>query len=217
MYLQFVPKSHLFFTAGKDRKVKQWDADRFEHIQTLEVTCCFALSGWKQVGSAAFSLSVWGLFSLQGHHQEVWCLAVSPNGDYVVSSSHDKSLRLWERTREPLVLEDEREMVRTPGHKCAGGGPTRFPDGSSLPGGVTPQLVQVPGPPGAVPTALAISAARQGQMPPQLHLKQQPLVSFPSHFPRRPCLLFPVNFCLSLGSKGKQNTRRVWPKKTSQR
>uniref|UniRef100_A0A452SDA4 WD repeat domain 3 n=1 Tax=Ursus americanus TaxID=9643 RepID=A0A452SDA4_URSAM len=83
MYLQFVPKSHLFFTAGKDHKIKQWDADKFEHIQTLE-----------------------------GHHQEIWCLAVSPSGDYVVSSSHDKSLRLWERTREPLILEEEREMQR---------------------------------------------------------------------------------------------------------
>ncbi|KAH0518405.1 WD repeat-containing protein 3 [Microtus ochrogaster] len=36
MHLRFVPKSHLFFTAGKDRKIKQWDADKFEHIQTLE-------------------------------------------------------------------------------------------------------------------------------------------------------------------------------------
>ncbi|XP_075837910.1 WD repeat-containing protein 3 [Microtus pennsylvanicus] len=83
MHLRFVPKSHLFFTAGKDRKIKQWDADKFEHIQTLE-----------------------------GHHQEIWCLAVSPSGDYVVSASHDKSLRLWERTREPLILEEEREMQR---------------------------------------------------------------------------------------------------------
>ncbi|XP_049621861.1 WD repeat-containing protein 3 [Suncus etruscus] len=83
MFLKFVPKSHLFFTAGKDRKIKQWDGDKFEHIQTLE-----------------------------GHHQEVWCLAISPNGDYVVSSSHDKSLRLWEKTREPLILEEEREMER---------------------------------------------------------------------------------------------------------
>lgn len=83
MSLRFVPKSHLFFTAGKDRKIKQWDADKFEHIQTLE-----------------------------GHHQEIWCLAVSPSGDYVVSSSHDKSLRLWERTKEPLILEEEREMQR---------------------------------------------------------------------------------------------------------
>ncbi|XP_061081662.1 WD repeat-containing protein 3 [Conger conger] len=83
MFLQFVPKTHLFFTAGKDKKIKQWDADKFEHIQTLE-----------------------------GHHREVWCLAVSPSGDYVVSASHDKSLRLWERTREPIILEEEKEMER---------------------------------------------------------------------------------------------------------
>uniref|UniRef100_A0A3B1K7X8 WD repeat domain 3 n=1 Tax=Astyanax mexicanus TaxID=7994 RepID=A0A3B1K7X8_ASTMX len=83
MFLQFVPKTHLFFTAGKDRKIKQWDADKFEHIQTLE-----------------------------GHKGEVWCLAISPSGDYVVSSSHDKSLRLWERTREPIILEEEKEMER---------------------------------------------------------------------------------------------------------
>ncbi|XP_064413240.1 WD repeat-containing protein 3 [Latimeria chalumnae] len=83
MSLQFVPKTHLFFTAGKDRKIKQWDAEKFELIQTLE-----------------------------GHHQEVWTVAVSANGDHIVSSSHDKSLRLWERTREPLILEEEREMQR---------------------------------------------------------------------------------------------------------
>lgn len=83
MFLQFVPKTHLFFTVGKDRKIKQWDADKFEHIQTLE-----------------------------GHHREVWCLAISPSGDYVVTSSHDKSLRLWDRTREPIILEEEREMER---------------------------------------------------------------------------------------------------------
>lgn len=28
-----------------------------------------------------------------------------------MSTSHDKSLRLWERTREPIILEEEREMV----------------------------------------------------------------------------------------------------------
>ncbi|KAM4048633.1 LOW QUALITY PROTEIN: WD repeat-containing protein 3 [Anomaloglossus baeobatrachus] len=82
MFLQFVPDA-LFFSAGKDRRVKQWDADKYQQVQTLE-----------------------------GHHGEVWCLAVSPSGDHVVSSSHDKSLRLWERTREPLILEEEQEMQR---------------------------------------------------------------------------------------------------------
>ncbi|KAL0963596.1 hypothetical protein UPYG_G00308390 [Umbra pygmaea] len=83
MFLQFVPKTHLFFTAGKDKKIKQWDADKFVHVQTLE-----------------------------GHHREVWCLAISPNGDHIVSSSHDKSIRLWERTREAIILEEEKEMER---------------------------------------------------------------------------------------------------------
>ncbi|XP_053561745.1 WD repeat-containing protein 3 [Bombina bombina] len=83
MFLQFVPKTHLFFSCGKDRKLKEWDADRFQQVQTLE-----------------------------GHHAEVWCLAISPNGDHLVSASHDKSLRLWERTREPLILEEEKEMQR---------------------------------------------------------------------------------------------------------
>ena len=64
----------MFFTAGKDGKVKQWDADNFQRILTLD-----------------------------GHHGEVWDLAVSPNGKYLVSCGHDKSLRLWEKTQVTKV------------------------------------------------------------------------------------------------------------------
>ena len=39
-------------------------------------------------------------------------MAVSPNAKFVVTSGHDKSLRLWERTEEVLVLDDERETER---------------------------------------------------------------------------------------------------------
>ena len=49
---------------------------------------------------------------VQGHHAEIWSLAVSPSGTFIASASHDKSLRVWERTSEPLVLEEEREMER---------------------------------------------------------------------------------------------------------
>ena len=34
--VQFVPNTHMFFTSGKDGKIKQWDADNFERILTLE-------------------------------------------------------------------------------------------------------------------------------------------------------------------------------------
>jgi U3 small nucleolar RNA-associated protein 12 len=46
---------------------------------------------------------------LEGHHGEIWALAVSNRGEYVVTGSHDKSIRIWEKTDEPLFLEEERE------------------------------------------------------------------------------------------------------------
>ena len=35
--LKFVPKTHLFFSGGKDRLIKQWDADNYQHVITLKV------------------------------------------------------------------------------------------------------------------------------------------------------------------------------------
>ena len=40
---------------------------------------------------------------------EVWCLAISSIGDFVVTGSHDRSVRVWERTDEQLFIEEERE------------------------------------------------------------------------------------------------------------
>ena len=37
MSVQFVAKTHYFFTVGKDGKLKEWDADKFERIITLDV------------------------------------------------------------------------------------------------------------------------------------------------------------------------------------
>lgn len=84
MGVTFIPKTHLFFTCGKDGAIKQWDADTFNHITTLKPT----------------------------HHGEVWSLASSQSGMSIVTSSHDKSLRVWEKCDEVLVLEEEREMER---------------------------------------------------------------------------------------------------------
>ena len=35
-----------------------------------------------------------------GHLGEVWSLAVSPNGKWLVTSGKDRSVRLWEKTQE---------------------------------------------------------------------------------------------------------------------
>ncbi|KAJ5887767.1 hypothetical protein N7495_007808 [Penicillium taxi] len=71
---------HNFFSAGKDRMIKYWDGDKFQHIQKLA-----------------------------GHHGEIWALAMAHSGEFIVSASHDKSIRIWKQTDEPLFLEEERE------------------------------------------------------------------------------------------------------------
>lgn len=81
----FVPHNsngngHHFFSSSKDRTIKYWDADKFEQIQRLD-----------------------------GHHGEVWALAVSHSGEFIVSAGHDKGIIVWNETEEQIFLEEERE------------------------------------------------------------------------------------------------------------
>jgi U3 small nucleolar RNA-associated protein 12 len=85
LQVAFVPHNHggnghHFFSASKDRTIKYWDGDKFEQIQRLD-----------------------------GHHGEIWSLAMSRSGNFIVSASHDKSIRVWEETDEQIFLEEERE------------------------------------------------------------------------------------------------------------
>ncbi|EXJ66894.1 uncharacterized protein A1O5_10089 [Cladophialophora psammophila CBS 110553] len=83
--VKFVPNNdegngHHFFSASKDKVIKYYDADKFEQIQKLE-----------------------------GHHGEIWAMAVAHSGEFVVTASHDKSIRIWQQTDEQIFLEEERE------------------------------------------------------------------------------------------------------------
>ena len=83
--VKFVPNNndgngHHFFSASKDKVVKYFDADKFEQIQKLE-----------------------------GHKREIWAMAVAHSGEFLVTASHDKSIRIWEQTDEQIFLEEERE------------------------------------------------------------------------------------------------------------
>ncbi|XP_050542858.1 WD repeat-containing protein 3 [Daktulosphaira vitifoliae] len=81
--ISFVSKTHQFFTTDKNGNVKHWDGDTFERILTL-----------------------------QGHRGESYNSSISSNGSYLVSCGQDNVVRLFEKTDEPLVLEDEREEER---------------------------------------------------------------------------------------------------------
>ena len=83
--VKFIPNNidgngHHFFSASKDRIIKYYDADKFEQIQKLD-----------------------------GHKGEIWAMAVAHSGEFIVTASHDKSIRIWEQTDEQIFLEEERE------------------------------------------------------------------------------------------------------------
>jgi U3 small nucleolar RNA-associated protein 12 len=63
--VQFVPRTHYFFSVSKDGYLKYWDADHYEHV-----------------------------LSLPGHQSEIWAMCVSSQGDFVVTGSHDRSIRV---------------------------------------------------------------------------------------------------------------------------
>lgn len=42
--LQFVPRTHYFFSCGKDGKVKEWDGDSYNKIITLQVKLFYCLT-----------------------------------------------------------------------------------------------------------------------------------------------------------------------------
>jgi U3 small nucleolar RNA-associated protein 12 len=80
MNVKFIGESHNFFSSGKDGLIKYWDGDKFECIQKLP-----------------------------GHQSEVWCIALSRDGLFMISTSHDHSIRLWVATDDQVFLEEERE------------------------------------------------------------------------------------------------------------
>mmetsp|Transcript_36995 Transcript_36995/g.60393 ORF Transcript_36995/g.60393 Transcript_36995/m.60393 type:complete len:541 (-) Transcript_36995:50-1672(-) len=78
--LRFVKRTHNFFTCSKDQTVRFWDGDRFQQILLL-----------------------------RGHASEVNCLAVSSNGAFVLSGGMDRQVRVWERTKDIVFPDEEKE------------------------------------------------------------------------------------------------------------
>jgi U3 small nucleolar RNA-associated protein 12 len=81
MAVRFVKKTHYFFTSSKDKSIAYWDGDHFERILKID----------------------------HEHFGEVWGLAVSNDGGFVVSCSQDRSIVKYVRTEDQVFIEEEKE------------------------------------------------------------------------------------------------------------
>ena len=50
-----------------------------------------------------------GVFHTHAHTTQVWGVGIAHDGSYMASVSHDRSVRVWERTDEQVFLEEEKE------------------------------------------------------------------------------------------------------------
>jgi len=97
MQVAFEPRTHNFFSVSKDKYVKYWDGDKVGLMRFS--------SGSYPERDPQFEL----IQKMDGHHGSIWALAASRHGGFIVTGSHDKSIRVWEKTDDPLFLEEERE------------------------------------------------------------------------------------------------------------
>lgn len=72
--VKFIPDTHFFVAASKDKSIKHVDADKFVVI------------------------------SIVGHHYgEIWGLGINSVGDCIISVSSDRSIMVWKKDNEPVL------------------------------------------------------------------------------------------------------------------
>ena len=96
MQVAFERKSHYFWTVGKDKLLKYWDGDK------VRPSCLSIMVDSFNPLLFYLFLQFEQIQKLEGHHGEIWALALSHFGKFVVTGSHDKSIRVWEKLDEPV-------------------------------------------------------------------------------------------------------------------
>jgi U3 small nucleolar RNA-associated protein 12 len=79
--------SHYFWTASKDKLLKYLGGDKVSCLLLgSNRALCKGLTGTPHQFE--------NIQKLNGHHGEIWAMVVSNSGKFVVTGSHDKSIRV---------------------------------------------------------------------------------------------------------------------------
>jgi WD40 repeat protein len=115
----YTPTGDLIYTAGNDRKVKIWDAYKLGSapVRILEAHKKYVLAASSSLagdilasGGGDKVVNVWSLASgqlmaqLVGHTSDVEAVTFTHDSRYVISSSEDKSLRIWSLNNRETLL-----------------------------------------------------------------------------------------------------------------
>jgi eukaryotic-like serine/threonine-protein kinase len=111
--IRFSPNSSLLITAGWDGTCKVWDVATGEVMHVIDVPphcedAVFAPDGTTFAISTENVAMIYDaesgrrLHLLQGHENTAECLVYSPDGRWLATGSHDRTIRVWDTTTGQL-------------------------------------------------------------------------------------------------------------------
>jgi WD40 repeat protein len=115
------PSGTLIYTAGSDRKIKIWDANKLGpevsesvlegHLKYVLAAAVSPNGRMMASGGGDKAIDLWDVSSqkligrLVGHTSDIEALAFTPNSQFVISSSEDRTVGIWS-------VDGQKELVR---------------------------------------------------------------------------------------------------------
>jgi hypothetical protein len=135
--LAFAPDGRRALSTGRDQTVRLWDVNTGQQLQAFNVpkvwltAICFTPDGQRALTGNGSAVSIWDLSTgreigrLLGHAEDVLAVAVSADGNRIVSAGVDQTVRVWH-------LPSGQELLCLTGHQGEVSAVAISPDGTLL-------------------------------------------------------------------------------------
>lgn len=94
---------HWLFTSSKDGSIVKWDLYSGKKTHTFFKVRPAKTDGPAKKGKAKGKAKATQLDDLHGHTDEIWALALSPDGKYLASGGKDKRVIVWDTEKDEWI------------------------------------------------------------------------------------------------------------------